>query len=752
MARIKSAVGRKSRFLHEWRIVIVVTVMMVITLSTSFYLLSRNVNQFIAESRQLAQNQVSDVAQQVSTLYSNYSKMCDILATKSEIQKFAGHTADVPSDYLVRQGVELQKDLFSLFNIYGEDITTLAVFFPSSHSIVTMSRFLDNPTTDYFFQSHEEISPAYLEQLPFGSIGNAMVLNGNNRSWLVRKFQTSDMDCGYILVEYNISSFVNRLTKDMEDPVVFVGDNAHCLFSSGSTVTDEEYLDILSEASQSNSFLLKGENHIAQFSTTRVENVNIVSGIPDGRLVRIQSACNVIIILAAVSVLAGIVILLWNLKRNLILPLENLIHTSRREGLHTQDILYNIANDLVEIESNRNRLLKERDYLLPLTLGLTMNRVKEVSPEQAANYAESCLSLAQIPADTGFAMFSIVCEDKDTFFNELRMDNAAQDGLHYFIENVLSDLLFQNFPGIVAPIGNNRYAVLVSCPEQADIGQIEEAKKRLISFYSETFSVYLSASDVQWGVGTADFTTATFALFRTVMFHNFTVDDANLNVDVSFSYYSNLIRKLINSLNVQNFDSISAKLDPILRHAISADSQNFHVTNHRIYAITALIITAIEEQFSGNPEFIKQLRLEERLYDITSMSQYEAELKDILSQVVIRKDAAERNQSIYYKMEKIRQYLLAHYMDNSISVASVAQQFDISISYLSRMFKETYHINLLEYIHRLRVESAKDLLANDSIQNVAQKVGFWDTQGLNRAFKKQEGISPGDYKRMLEKK
>ena len=60
-------------------------------------------------------------------------------------------------------------------------------------------------------------------------------------------------------------------------------------------------------------------------------------------------------------------------------------------------------------------------------------------------------------------------------------------------------------------------------------------------------------------------------------------------------------------------------------------------------------------------------------------------------------------------------------------------------------------MNLLEYIQRLRVKASKPLLARDTVLNVAQAVGFWDSQGLIRAFKKYEGMSPGDYKRLLEK-
>ena len=58
---------------------------------------------------------------------------------------------------------------------------------------------------------------------------------------------------------------------------------------------------------------------------------------------------------------------------------------------------------------------------------------------------------------------------------------------------------------------------------------------------------------------------------------------------------------------------------------------------------------------------------------------------------------------------------------------------------------------VLDYITRVRVNEAKKLLPEDSIKSIAQRVGFWDTQGLVRAFKKVEGITPSEYKAMVEK-
>jgi AraC-like DNA-binding protein len=58
----------------------------------------------------------------------------------------------------------------------------------------------------------------------------------------------------------------------------------------------------------------------------------------------------------------------------------------------------------------------------------------------------------------------------------------------------------------------------------------------------------------------------------------------------------------------------------------------------------------------------------------------------------------------------------------------------------------------LEYIQSLRVQKAKERLATESVKDIAKPVGFWDAQALIRVFKKYEGITPGQYKDLLQKK
>lgn len=107
-----------------------------------------------------------------------------------------------------------------------------------------------------------------------------------------------------------------------------------------------------------------------------------------------------------------------------------------------------------------------------------------------------------------------------------------------------------------------------------------------------------------------------------------------------------------------------------------------------------------------------------------------------------------------------RRYLLAakkyvgeHYMDSSLSLDGVAAQLGISPSYLSRIFSEIDGKRFTQYLSDLRIEKAKQLLADDSrlVRDIGQDVGFLTIQNFMRVFKAKTGVTPSEYRSTLPK-
>lgn len=103
--------------------------------------------------------------------------------------------------------------------------------------------------------------------------------------------------------------------------------------------------------------------------------------------------------------------------------------------------------------------------------------------------------------------------------------------------------------------------------------------------------------------------------------------------------------------------------------------------------------------------------------------------------------------SIRSVVKQAVQFIDSNYFEE-LSLSSLAQQFNVESSYFSKMFRQETGENLMVYITRLRVEKAKEFMANKevSLTEIAFMVGYDDYTYFSRVFRKVEGKSPRDYR------
>ena len=94
-----------------------------------------------------------------------------------------------------------------------------------------------------------------------------------------------------------------------------------------------------------------------------------------------------------------------------------------------------------------------------------------------------------------------------------------------------------------------------------------------------------------------------------------------------------------------------------------------------------------------------------------------------------------------------KNFILAH-ASEPLRLRDVAEHVHVSTNYFSKFFKKTTGIGFSEFLGRVRVENAKDLLANPVllITEVASQAGFGSLSQFNRDFQRFAGCSPKAYR------
>ncbi|KID57239.1 AraC family transcriptional regulator [Pseudoalteromonas luteoviolacea] len=100
------------------------------------------------------------------------------------------------------------------------------------------------------------------------------------------------------------------------------------------------------------------------------------------------------------------------------------------------------------------------------------------------------------------------------------------------------------------------------------------------------------------------------------------------------------------------------------------------------------------------------------------------------------------------------QFWLKNNASSVESLASVAQQFDMSYRSFNRRFKVATGKTAIAYLQEVRLQQACELLAssNLSIQEIALTVGFNSQSQLSRAFKDHMNQTPSAYRKIVRKK
>lgn len=120
---------------------------------------------------------------------------------------------------------------------------------------------------------------------------------------------------------------------------------------------------------------------------------------------------------------------------------------------------------------------------------------------------------------------------------------------------------------------------------------------------------------------------------------------------------------------------------------------------------------------------------------------------DMLQAAIRIRDAVSSNRN-RKMISRALAYIDENYMNESLSLNTVAAEVEVSANYLSAVFSQSMKKTFVEYVTEKRMEKAKKLLKTTSLSSgeIAAEVGYKDSHYFSFVFKKTQGVSPRDYR------
>ncbi|WP_138493835.1 response regulator [Paenibacillus pinistramenti] len=132
--------------------------------------------------------------------------------------------------------------------------------------------------------------------------------------------------------------------------------------------------------------------------------------------------------------------------------------------------------------------------------------------------------------------------------------------------------------------------------------------------------------------------------------------------------------------------------------------------------------------------------------DYTSFKEYEEVMHRILEEYcdLIRTQTAAQGK---FDAEDIKTYIDTHYFED-FKISLFTEKYFLSREYLMKRFKQQFGCGIHEYAQKVRMEKAKELLADPAlkIQEISEMLGYRDKNYFSKAFRNYCEMSPTEYR------
>lgn len=323
---------------------------------------------------------------------------------------------------------------------------------------------------------------------------------------------------------------------------------------------------------------------------------------------------------------------------------------------------------------------------------------------------------------------------------ELVQSRTAEE-LKGIIENALVN--FFDDPIYFFSPAERTYTVLIHCKpseEQNLTMRVSNQILRLHNYLLDTYDIWLFAGMgrttdslintwecCQQAQEAANYTTKNYVFFP----YEFIKKDSNV-----FYYPPEISTKLIHFVTTGNTDQVLELFGLIHQENIEERSLPINLLKYLLSDIRNTLLKArFELPSDTDPEAVKLL--DERFNEPLSFK-----LCEDLALALCKLFAVETDDTTL--ASTIEKYIRANYTDPSLGLNKISDEFQISESYFSHMFKEKTGVNFSTYLENIRMTEAARLIKDSdiSLNELYIAVGYNNSNSFRRAFKKVYGMTP----------
>lgn len=235
-------------------------------------------------------------------------------------------------------------------------------------------------------------------------------------------------------------------------------------------------------------------------------------------------------------------------------------------------------------------------------------------------------------------------------------------------------------------------------------------------------------------------------LFDENIIHHYNYETMRNN---KYYYPMEIENKLISFVREGNKEECYA----LLYHLIDMNvNEKVLSSNELVEFKVALLITAkrIIDIFElSDAEVADEEKIRERLLAGNDEKSLKAVLHGYYDDV-FEAISAKKNTKQSLLFNELNKYVIENFNDTEkVSVVSLASRFNVSVGYISKLYRKMTGKTFIDYVLGIRIAKAKNLLLEQKtakIKEIGESVGYTNVTSFVRYFKKATGLTPNEYR------
>lgn len=511
------------------------------------------------------------------------------------------------------------------------------------------------------------------------------------------------------------------------------------------------------------------DGYYISFSKSERLNIIYLTGAAQGALQKAQrqQIFWIIRLLILSLLLGGGIIMIYSMKK--LNPLNQLRATVQVGAGHSSSFLDPYAETKsILLETADEQITYLNKSRKPQTEHLKHNFI--VLLHEKKEHIETLSDVAKklnIPYEDKQGCFiKLKCIDISNYFQEIGEKDDTDCTPIQFCTTLIEEMLSENYDILAISYGSEAYFVFSAENQISDL-QFKEFKQELQQtqrLLQESYGIdtLISLSGLHHGIK------GLYSAFK----------ETNMIMEyMEFSAVSNFVEygvisvinkhrgindefikvetKMLNAIKAEDFDCAKELFDQVLlvlfpNMQYKSKSAKFHV-----YALAGKMLEAFDTINRMNSEhWLEELGGYDQLMDFNTLSEFHEnmyKLFDSMKESTQETESSNKNSLV----SNIIEIITENYMNPDLNVSMIATLLDKNLDYVSRTFKKSTGLGILECIQDYRIGKAKGYLEenpNLTIRQVSSMVGYVNCESFIRIFKQKQGVTPGRYKTTLKKK